>query len=251
MLLFHLGVPLTLTNAPLFVVQSNRGSLQCAGSPNFVTHLHRQRRTRSPRSSPHAPRLHPVDSAPEGVPSSLFTFRPNSPYARNTENDGDGDGEGGGGDDTTATAATTAAVAAAETLHSGLVEESDLGDVSELLVEVRTGGASSSSSSSSSSRSSSSSSSSSSGGGSAALMCRTKCVVEEVALTKDLAAPPRRSQRLLLVSYYVRVRTNRSYCMYPQSVQYAPVAFGCLISASAPTAPFRPNAAAAAAAPRS
>lgn len=70
------------------------------------------------------------------MPSSLFTFRPKSPYARNTESNDDSEG-GGGGDDTAATtAATTAAAVGVETLRAGLVEESDLSGVSELLVEV-------------------------------------------------------------------------------------------------------------------
>eukprot|EP00904_Undaria_pinnatifida_P001500 jgi/Undpi1/11350/HiC_scaffold_30.g13647.m1 len=126
-----MGVPLTSSSTLGFAVQPNSGSLPCAGTSNFVTHSHHRQRTRSTRSSPNAPRIHPVDSAPEGVPSSLFTFRPNSRYAQNTESDGDGDGGIDDGDTT-----ATAAAVDLETHLAGLVEESDLADVSELLVEV-------------------------------------------------------------------------------------------------------------------
>lgn len=73
--------------------------------------------------------LHPVDSALEGVPSSLFTFRAGSPRRprRNQSNgdeDGNGPGDYGGNTD-------------GVSLQAGLIEETDLAGVSALLVEVR------------------------------------------------------------------------------------------------------------------
>lgn len=67
-------------------------------------------------------RLHPVDSALEGVPSSLFTFRPGSPrHPPPEQSNGDVDG----------------ADVHAVPLQAGLIEEADLAGVSALLVEVR------------------------------------------------------------------------------------------------------------------
>lgn len=68
-------------------------------------------------------RIHPIDRPPEGVPSSLFTFQPTQKIK----------GEGGGREDSGYADANSG-----EPLEIGLVEDSELEDVSGLLVEVST-----------------------------------------------------------------------------------------------------------------
>lgn len=67
-------------------------------------------------------RIHPIDRPPEGVPSSLFTFQPTQKLK------GGGGREYGGYADANTN----------EPLEVGLVEDSELEDVSSLLVEVGT-----------------------------------------------------------------------------------------------------------------
>lgn len=75
-------------------------------------------------------RLHPVDTELEGVPSSLFTFRPGPPSLSPPLVGSDGEGEGGSCED-------FVDVIGDEPLQAGLIEEADLAGVSALLVEVR------------------------------------------------------------------------------------------------------------------
>ena len=70
--------------------------------------------------------IHPIDRPPEGVPSSLFTFRPKCSDSHKTS-DAREDGS----------RADEAGNPRAMTLNVGLVEDSDLDEVSGLLVEVR------------------------------------------------------------------------------------------------------------------
>lgn len=116
-MLLHLGAPLVSSGNPLSMLVSNVGHLPSLGSPYFATDQHRRRRLF--RTSTIVPRLHPVGKGPEGVPSSLFKFRPKVRHSQTTV-DGDADAEG-----------------AVQGLQAGVIEESDLGDVSDLLVEVR------------------------------------------------------------------------------------------------------------------
>lgn len=66
-------------------------------------------------------RIHPIDRPPEGVPSSLFTFQPTQKIK----------GEEGSREDS-----GYADASSGEPLEVGLVEDSELEDVSSLLVEV-------------------------------------------------------------------------------------------------------------------
>lgn len=87
-----------------------------------------RRRMRS-NSAPSGPRsLHPSGSGPEGVPSTLFKFQPRSTKQyRQEPSSGGGSGDG--------SAATT--IESEGSLHAGLIDESDLPEVSALLVRVR------------------------------------------------------------------------------------------------------------------
>lgn len=134
-MLWTLGAPLASSQCPPYSLLSSAEALPqsyCWASPenHLATHGSRRRRLPIVRtlpsfSTPHF--LHPVDSAPEGVPSSLFNFRLTDTSSTKTSADSDGDRVGddvGNGDVVSA-------------LQAGLVEDSDLGDVSALLVEVR------------------------------------------------------------------------------------------------------------------
>lgn len=122
---FPAGVALTAPCAPLSTLKLAARSPSW-GSPTLTP----DRRKRLPHH-----RLHPVGTAPEGVPSSLFTFRP-SPRALpkelcggEYESDDDGDGDDNIGDDVGNLPGAL--------LQGGLIESSDLPGVSALLVEVR------------------------------------------------------------------------------------------------------------------
>lgn len=121
--------------------RDDRLSLARLGSlHDFATQKRWHHSARSRQSSRRAlpncvPRLHPVGIAPEGVPSSLFTFRPKPSHPRNTANTSgvaNADNLEGDLDPTTA----IATVATEESLQAGVVEESDLDGVAALLVEV-------------------------------------------------------------------------------------------------------------------
>lgn len=88
-----------------------------------------RRRTR-PNSAAGPTLLHPSGSGPEGVPSSLFKFQPRTTPKKYPN-------AGGAG---RATVASTPAITEQDALYAGLVEDSDLPDVSALLVDVRPGG---------------------------------------------------------------------------------------------------------------
>lgn len=123
-----LGVPLAYSHAPVHSLSSSAEALPpscCWASPanHLATPSHRRRRlVRTLPLSTHR-LLHPVDSAPEGVPSSLLTFRQADTASTTADSDGDRMGDGGNG-------------FVVGALQAGLVEDSDLGDVSALLVEV-------------------------------------------------------------------------------------------------------------------
>lgn len=120
-MLTHLGIPSTCPHVTPYALLPN------IWTPSATPSLpQQQRRRRLVRTLPNtARRLHPVNRAPEGVPSSLFNFRRKVPRSPNE----DGNGGEGAGD--------SAAATAAEALESGVVEDSDLDGVSALLVEVR------------------------------------------------------------------------------------------------------------------
>lgn len=130
-MLLRLGVPLVLLHAPLHTLLPKVRTPPGWGSPNFTPKQQRRQRLLRTGTLPNSvPRLHPVDSALEGVPSTLFTFRPSTPYSQKAADTG-GYGEGAGD-------ATSTATIAVEALQAGLLEETDLDDVSALLVEVHT-----------------------------------------------------------------------------------------------------------------
>lgn len=127
-MLWTLGVPLASSHVPLHSLSSSAEALSlncCWASPanHLASPSHRRRRLirTLPLSTPRL--LHPVDSAPEGVPSSLLTFRQTGTASTSADNDGDHMGDGGNG-------------VVVGALQAGLVEDSDLGDVSALLVDV-------------------------------------------------------------------------------------------------------------------
>lgn len=139
-MLLHLGASLSLSHAPSYTLLPNAATLSSWASPNIIT-FHQQRRKRLTQTPfPNSPLcLHPIDSAPEGVPSNLFQFRPRKeqPQDGNSVVGGGGDDGGSGKSESGEDAITTAAVATVGVLEAGLVEYSDLGGVSALLVEVR------------------------------------------------------------------------------------------------------------------
>ncbi|CAM9176858.1 unnamed protein product [Pylaiella littoralis] len=86
-----------------------------------------RRRMRSNSASSGPRSLHPSGSGPEGVPSTLFKFQPRSTKQyRQKPSSGGGSGDG--------SAATT--IESEGSLHAGLIDESDLPQVSALLVRV-------------------------------------------------------------------------------------------------------------------
>lgn len=146
MLLLTIGDPLVSSHASLYPLLSHTDSLSpprlyCAGRPNLVTPHQRSRSMSRRRTRPNSAALgrqllHPNGGGPEGVPSSLFTFKPRaapkytSPQAPSS-----------GSIDAADTRTDTAAVGKEGDLYAGLMEESDLPDISTLLVEVGTAGA--------------------------------------------------------------------------------------------------------------
>lgn len=146
-MLLDLGIPLLSSHASLYPLLPHTDSispqrLPFSGRPNLVTqHEHRRssnrsrRRTR-PNSGALGPRLlHPNGGGPEGVPSSLFTFKPRATPKYTSQQ-----APSGGGSDAADDPTNTPAVGAEGDLYAGLMEESDLPDISTLLVEARAAG---------------------------------------------------------------------------------------------------------------
>lgn len=139
----HLQTPLTFTHAPVHTLPSNVRTSPSWASPNFTTFQQQRRRLLVRPPLPFSvPRLHPIDSAPEGVPSSLFKFPPKK-YPVQKDSSGvniSGVGDAGG-DSVRESRSGGGAIISAPTpvgaLEAGLVEDSDLGSVSSFLVEVR------------------------------------------------------------------------------------------------------------------
>ena len=152
-MLLNLGGPLVSSHAVLYPLQTHTSSrtppaLACSGRLHLIAHdqhnncsgiggvgsIGTSRRRTRPHTASGPRLLHPRGSDLEGVPSSLFTFRPKG--APKTQQDG-----APMGNDNTAGAATTT-VGGDGDLYAGLMEESDLPDISALLVEARNIGSS-------------------------------------------------------------------------------------------------------------
>ncbi|CAM9859080.1 unnamed protein product [Ectocarpus sp. 4 AP-2014] len=134
-MLLTVGGPLASAHAALHPLLPSAGTLnplrQHTGTSSITAtgDCTRRQHTR-PNSASVGPRLlHPRGSGPDGVPSSLFTFQP-----RTTPKKYPQDRKRAGGD----FASTSSAPVAGEenVLRAGLMDESDLPDVSALLVEV-------------------------------------------------------------------------------------------------------------------
>lgn len=142
-MLLDLGGPLVSSHAALHPLLPHTDGLSPPRLP-FSDDQHskssRSRRRRRPNSVALGPRLlHPNGGGPEGVPSSLFTFKPRAApkYTSQQEPSGGSIDAAAAADNATG----TAAVGKDGVLYAGLMEESDLPDISALLVEVRTAGA--------------------------------------------------------------------------------------------------------------
>lgn len=110
-------------------------SVSPSGHLNIITQQHsRGRRRTRPNPAALGPRLlHPNGSGPEGVPSSLFTFKPRATPKKYPSQQA----PSGGGIDAADSTTNTATVGKEGVLYAGLMEESDLPDISALLVEAR------------------------------------------------------------------------------------------------------------------
>lgn len=159
-MLSNLGGPLVSSHTALYPLLPHIGNLppprlassSDAGGPKF-THerglissgISSRRRTRPSSESVGPLTLHPRGGGPEGVPSALFKFQPRatspSKYRQQQSSSGEGGGGGVGGSDGGGSGSAATTIDSDGPLHAGLMEESDLPDVSALLVEVRAAGA--------------------------------------------------------------------------------------------------------------
>lgn len=148
-MLLNLGGPLASSHAALYPLLPHIGNLPhprlafSAGQNltqqrgTISTGISSRRRTR-PNSSSSGPRpLHPRGSGPEGVPSALFKFQPTATTPNKYRHQPSPSGGGGGNDGGDGSAATSTTIESEGPLHAGLIDESDLPDVSALLVAVR------------------------------------------------------------------------------------------------------------------
>lgn len=135
-MLLNLGGPLISSHVALYPLPPGGWALPASTVPSSSCLSHdstatrnssssRRRRTR-PNSAAGPTLLHRSGSGPEGVPSSLFKFQPRATPKKYPEQP-----KAGGGGRTVATA-----ISERDALYAGLVEDSDLPDVSALLVEV-------------------------------------------------------------------------------------------------------------------
>lgn len=141
-MLLNLGGPLVSSHAALYPLLPHARSLpqpmlaSSAGlkltqQQSIISSSISSRRRTRPSSASSGPRsLHPSGGGPEGVPSSLFKFQPRGTPKKYQQQPSSGGGGSDGGDGT----ATT--VEREGPLYAGLIEESDLPDVSALLVGV-------------------------------------------------------------------------------------------------------------------
>lgn len=140
-MLLDLGRPLLSSHASLHPLLPHTDSLSpqrlpLSGRLNHITQdehrrsSSRSRRRTRPNSGALGPRLlHPNGGGPEGVPSSLFTFKPRATPKYTSQQAPSGDA---------ADEATNTPAVGKGDLYAGLMEESDLPDISTLLVEART-----------------------------------------------------------------------------------------------------------------
>ncbi len=143
----NIGGPLASSHVTLYPLQTHASSRTqptlacCSGRLHLMHDQHsgmgssgsgsmgsvgiNRRRTRQHTAS--GPRLlHPSGNGPEGVPSSLFTFRPKDTAKKQEEDMHMGNDN----------ADATSTMVRGGDLYAGLMEESDLPDISALLVEA-------------------------------------------------------------------------------------------------------------------
>lgn len=133
-MLLTVGGPLVSAHAALHPLLPSVGNLnplrQQTGTSSITAVDCTRRQQTRPNSASSGPRLlHPRGNGPDGVPSSLFTFQPRTTPKKYPQKK-----KRAGGD----SVSTSSAPVAGEdsVLRAGLMDESDLPDVSALLVEV-------------------------------------------------------------------------------------------------------------------